>query len=82
MLPALSAAPSAAQTTSTETKLLMRIANGLFREFPALTPWRYDVAEYERLAADPAGGFILQGSPVDAVWDPFLRPLMEREWWG
>ena len=57
----------------------VRIANGLFREFPALTPWRYDVAEYERLATDPMGGFILQGNPVDAVWDPFLRPLMERE---
>ena len=57
----------------------LRIANGLFQDIPTLTPWRYDVHEYGRLTGESHSGFILRGTPVDAVWDPLLRPAMERE---
>jgi uncharacterized protein (TIGR02679 family) len=57
----------------------LRIANGLFREFSALAPWRYDSSEYMRITTGYRGGFTLSGHPVEAAWDPLLRSRMEQE---
>ncbi|MBL7515799.1 TIGR02679 family protein, partial [Frankia nepalensis] len=54
----------------------LRIANGLRDRVP-WEPWRFDAAAYEE-ALDAVGGGPLSGHPVDASWDPALRPALER----
>jgi uncharacterized protein (TIGR02679 family) len=51
------------------------IANNVLASFPA-QPWRLDAASYRRAAA--AGGGPLQGTPVQAVWEPELTDAMQR----
>lgn len=50
----------------------IRIANTIHRIVPNIVPWRYRSSDYEALA----GGAPLEGTPVDACWDPLLRPAM------
>ncbi len=50
----------------------IRIANYIHRIAPRITPWRYRTGDYEALT----NGSPLEGSPVDACWDPQLRPAM------
>ena len=52
----------------------VRIGNALGERIP-WRPWRFDTAAYE--AAAVTGGE-LAGRPVAAVWDPDLRPALER----
>jgi uncharacterized protein (TIGR02679 family) len=55
------------------------IANRIVRRYSA-RPWRMSAADYEQhVAAAQARGTPLRpsiGEPVDAVWDPDLRPAM------
>jgi uncharacterized protein (TIGR02679 family) len=51
------------------------IANNVLAGFAA-QPWRLDAANYRRAAA--AGGGPLQGTPVQAVWEPELTETMQR----
>jgi uncharacterized protein (TIGR02679 family) len=54
----------------------VRIANHVMREHGA-TPWRFGVADYMEAAGNASGpGHPLQGSPVQALWDPVLTPTM------
>lgn len=53
----------------------IRIANAL-RTRTDWTPWRYDTLSYEA-ALSSSGGGDLTGRPVDATWDPDLRPALE-----
>ena len=50
----------------------IRIANYIHRIVPTIMPWRYRTSDYEALTK----GSPLEGSPVDACWDPQLRPAM------
>jgi uncharacterized protein (TIGR02679 family) len=50
----------------------LRIANLIIRRHGAV-PWRMNAADYARAA----GGSLLEGLPVDAVWDERLRPAMQ-----
>jgi uncharacterized protein (TIGR02679 family) len=52
----------------------VRIGNAL-RERIGWQPWRFDADAYA--AAEVTGGE-LTGRPVDAAWDPGLRPALER----
>lgn len=54
----------------------IRIANGL-RMRTDWTPWRYNTSSYQA-ALSSSGGGSLTGRPVDATWDPELRPALER----
>ncbi|HEX3785942.1 MAG TPA: TIGR02679 family protein [Pseudonocardiaceae bacterium] len=54
----------------------IRIANAL-RARTDWTPWRYETLSYQA-ALSSAGGGDLTGRPVDASWDPDLRPMLER----
>ncbi|ONH31512.1 TIGR02679 family protein [Pseudofrankia asymbiotica] len=54
----------------------LRIAGGL-RERVDWRPWRYDAEAYLAALATVTGG-PLTGRPVDAAWDPALRPALER----
>lgn len=51
----------------------IRIANTVHRIAPGVTPWRYRLEDYQALV----DGSPLDGTPVDAGWDPRLRPAME-----
>ncbi|MFJ1595497.1 TIGR02679 family protein [Streptomyces sp. NPDC088261] len=55
------------------------LANRIIRRYEAL-PWRMDAEDYERLAAVGQAEGIpqlpLEGSPVEADWDPGLAPAM------
>lgn len=53
----------------------LRIANGVLQRTGA-EPWRFRAEDY-RAAVRPDAAPLL-GAPVDAAWDPALRPLMER----
>lgn len=52
----------------------LRIANRVFR-LPLARPWRYSTADYRR---ECHGGSTLLGIPVEACWDPELRPAMKQ----
>jgi uncharacterized protein (TIGR02679 family) len=54
----------------------IRIANAL-RTRTDWTPWRYDTSSYQA-ALSLSGGGELTGRPVDATWDPDLRPALEQ----
>ncbi|HEX4704060.1 MAG TPA: TIGR02679 family protein [Pseudonocardiaceae bacterium] len=54
----------------------IRIANTLRERF-AWQPWRFDAAAYRAALASVTGGR-LAGRPVDAVWDPDLREVLEH----
>lgn len=54
----------------------IRIANALHERF-TWHPWRFDAQAYRSALASVTGG-TLTGRPVDAVWDPDLRPLVEQ----
>ncbi|WP_462185835.1 MULTISPECIES: TIGR02679 family protein [unclassified Frankia] len=54
----------------------LRIANGL-RERIGWRPWRFDARSYQAALATVTGGE-LAGRPVDAAWDPDLRPALEH----
>jgi uncharacterized protein (TIGR02679 family) len=54
----------------------IRIANALRERF-AWQPWRFDAPSYQRALASITGG-ALTGRPVDAAWDPDLRPVIEQ----
>lgn len=54
----------------------IRIANTLHERFP-WHPWRFDAPSYQSALATVTGG-TLTGRPVDAAWDPALRPLVEQ----
>jgi uncharacterized protein (TIGR02679 family) len=54
----------------------IRIANAL-RTRTDWTPWRYETLSYQA-ALSSTGGGDLTGRPVDATWDPDLRPALER----
>lgn len=54
----------------------VRIANSL-RERVEWRPWRFDARAYLSAVASVTGGE-LTGRPVDAAWDPSLRPALER----
>jgi len=54
----------------------VRIANTLRERFP-WRPWRFDAPAYRRALASVTGG-ALTGRPVDAAWDPDLRPALEQ----
>lgn len=49
------------------------IANRVL-EATGASPWRYGAPDYR--AADHTGAAPLEGRPVEAVWDPELRPTM------
>jgi uncharacterized protein (TIGR02679 family) len=50
----------------------IRIGNYVHRIAPTIRPWRYQTADYDSLDK----GRPLEGTPVDAIWDPHLRPAM------
>jgi uncharacterized protein (TIGR02679 family) len=54
----------------------LRIANALRERF-SWQPWRFDTPSYRSALASVTGG-ALTGRPVDATWDPDLRPALER----
>jgi uncharacterized protein (TIGR02679 family) len=54
----------------------IRIANAL-RTRIDWTPWRYDAPAYQAALSSASGG-ILTGRPVDATWDPDLRPTLTQ----
>lgn len=54
----------------------IRIANALRERF-AWQPWRFDTPAYRSALASVTGG-ALTGRPVDAAWDPDLRPAVEQ----
>ncbi|HEX6360297.1 TIGR02679 family protein [Actinophytocola sp.] len=54
----------------------IRIANALRERF-AWQPWRFDALAYRSALAVVTGG-ALTGRPVDASWDPGLRPAFEQ----
>ncbi|HEY3753588.1 MAG TPA: TIGR02679 family protein [Pseudonocardiaceae bacterium] len=54
----------------------IRIGNALRERF-AWRPWRFDTMAY-RAAVASVGGGELTGRPVDAAWDPDLRPALEQ----
>jgi uncharacterized protein (TIGR02679 family) len=54
----------------------VRIANALGERF-SWQPWRFDTPAYQRAVASVTGG-ALTGRPVDATWDPDLRPALEQ----
>jgi uncharacterized protein (TIGR02679 family) len=54
----------------------IRIANAL-RERVPWRPWRFDTRAYRAAVGSVTGG-ALTGKPVDAVWDPDLRPALEH----
>ncbi len=54
----------------------VRIGNGLRERIP-WQPWRFDVLAYQDALARVTGGE-LTGRPVEATWDPGLRPALER----
>ncbi|OHV57215.1 TIGR02679 family protein [Pseudofrankia sp. BMG5.36] len=54
----------------------LRIA-GALRDRVGWRPWRYDAEAYAAALATATGG-PLTGRPVDAAWDPALRPALER----
>jgi uncharacterized protein (TIGR02679 family) len=53
----------------------IRIGNALRERFE-WRPWRFDAPAY-RAALTTATGGELTGRPVDATWDPDLRPALE-----
>jgi uncharacterized protein (TIGR02679 family) len=55
----------------------LRIGN-LLLAGPAARPWRFTAADYLRLLERTAARAPLGGEPVDASWDPDLRPALER----
>jgi uncharacterized protein (TIGR02679 family) len=55
----------------------IRIGNGL-RERVPWQPWRFDTRAYRAALAAVTGG-ALAGRPVDATWDPDLRPALEQQ---
>jgi uncharacterized protein (TIGR02679 family) len=55
----------------------IRIGNGL-RERVRWQPWRFDAHAYRAALAAVTGG-ALAGRPVDATWDPDLRPALEQQ---
>lgn len=55
----------------------IRIANSL-RERVDWQPWRFDTTAYRTALASATGG-PLNGRPVDAMWDPDLRPALEQQ---
>lgn len=54
----------------------IRIANALRERF-TWQPWRFDTQAYQH-ALDSVTGGTLTGRPVDASWDPDLRPALEQ----
>lgn len=54
----------------------VRIANALRERF-TWQPWRFDAPAYRSALGSVTGG-TLTGRPVDAVWDPHLRPALEQ----
>lgn len=54
----------------------IRIANALRERF-AWQPWRFDASAYQCALASVTGG-PLTGRPVDAAWDPDLRPALDQ----
>jgi len=52
----------------------IKIANFVFRQFQNVLPWRFNAADYQQLT----GGFVLKGSPVEAVWDTELCMIMKE----
>ncbi|AHH99859.1 hypothetical protein KALB_6500 [Kutzneria albida DSM 43870] len=54
----------------------VRIGNTLRDRF-GWRPWRFDAPSYRAALASAPGG-TLAGRPVDAVWDPDLRPALEH----
>jgi uncharacterized protein (TIGR02679 family) len=54
----------------------IRIANALRERF-GWRPWRFDASAYRAAHASVTGGE-LTGRPVDAAWDPDLRPTLEQ----
>jgi uncharacterized protein (TIGR02679 family) len=54
----------------------IRIGNVLHARLP-VSPWRFDVAAYERAVAVHPGPR-LRGAPVGAAWDPELAAAMQR----
>ncbi|ABD10463.1 TIGR02679 family protein [Frankia sp. CcI156] len=54
----------------------IRIANGL-RERIGWRPWRFDARSYQAALTTVTGGELV-GRPVDAAWDPDLRPALEH----
>jgi uncharacterized protein (TIGR02679 family) len=54
----------------------VRIGNALRARF-GWRPWRFDAPAYLAALASVPGG-TLAGRPVDAVWDPDLRPALEH----
>jgi uncharacterized protein (TIGR02679 family) len=53
----------------------IRIANYLRRIVPTITPWRYQTNDYNCLDH----GRPLEGTPVEADWDPHLSPAMQAK---
>ncbi len=54
----------------------VRIGNALRDRF-GWRPWRFDALSYRAALASAPGGK-LAGRPVDAAWDPDLRPALEH----
>jgi hypothetical protein len=54
----------------------VRIGNTLRDRF-GWRPWRFDAPSHLAALASAPGG-TLAGRPVDAVWDPDLRPALEN----
>jgi uncharacterized protein (TIGR02679 family) len=57
----------------------LRIANHVMREHGAL-PWRFGAADYTEAVRTASGpGHLLNGLPVEALWDEALAPAMSEQ---